>query len=593
MKKLLLIPILLVFLCACAGAQSEPSVPAETPEATVEAATPVSGDDDPIVVAPTPVPATPPPVPTPTPEPTPEPTPTPVPVSETALSEKQRNLLLDETIETVYTHGLRQYLLRRADAKAERFMPFKPMDGIYHYEWILLGKTDDGAYCHVRAIGADAEGYLESRSVKETQLTAPESPYAILVRPHGILYSMRDIDSAIAAHANYEPVRVLGVDERFAAVLTPEGETGYVQLGQIQFVSRETFDTYLRQSCETPENTFSREALVSDAETFVGVKYTDAASLLFDLLRSEGLHFNEAYYRFYQKPLDNETLYPKKLYIAPVYNSLAFKLFNSAGDLVTLDGSETEWAYIDSYDALEPGDLVFFSDMAGKGNAIVPDVEVVIHGRFSGDVTGCGLYLGDGRMLTVENGAGEIVEIDETAANAFECGRRIFPSVTDEKAHLIEVVISMVYDRLGTPYSNGKRIGDASYDCSGILNWAFRSLGYRRGFRNELSLDMTASEFGGIETLVSETRRITFVDPGIPRRDHEALKTHQRGDIIVLLNEKRNKVGHVMLYLGDNTVIHSTTVDAKYRGTLVAKFRTHLQYLYAGTRRIESITPIS
>ena len=61
----------------------------------------------------------------------------------------------------------------------------------------------------------------------------------------------------------------------------------------------------------------------------------------------------------------------------------------------------------------------------------------------------------------------------------------------------------------------------------------------------------------------------------------------------MLLNEKRNKVGHVMLYLGDNTVIHSTTVDAKYRGTLVAKFRTHLQYLYAGTRRIESITPIS
>ena len=104
---------------------------------------------------------------------------------------------------------------------------------------------------------------------------------------------------------------------------------------------------------------------------------------------------------------------------------------------------------------------------------------------------------------------------------------------------------------------------------------------------------MTASEYGGIESIVSETHRITFVDPGIPRKDREALKEHQRGDIIVLLNEKRNKVGHVMLYLGNNTVIHSTTVDGKYRGTLVAKFRTHLQYLYAGTRRIESVAPIN
>ena len=46
-----------------------------------------------------------------------------------------------------------------------------------------------------------------------------------------------------------------------------------------------------------------------------------------------------------------------------------------------------------------------------------------------------------------------------------------------------------------------------------------------------------------------------------------------------------------MVYLGDNTVIHSTTIAGRYRGTLIAKFRNHLQGLYTSSQRIESIVP--
>jgi hypothetical protein len=46
-----------------------------------------------------------------------------------------------------------------------------------------------------------------------------------------------------------------------------------------------------------------------------------------------------------------------------------------------------------------------------------------------------------------------------------------------------------------------------------------------------------------------------------------------------------------MVYLGNNTVIHSTTIEGNYRGTLIARFRSHLQGLYTSSRRIESIKP--
>ena len=80
---------------------------------------------------------------------------------------------------------------------------------------------------------------------------------------------------------------------------------------------------------------------------------------------------------------------------------------------------------------------------------------------------------------------------------------------------------------------------------------------------------------------------------GFQDRERDDLAKLERGDLILLLNERRNKIGHVMVYLGNNTVIHSTTISGRYRGTLVAQFRNHLHSLYASSRRIESIVPAS
>ena len=279
--------------------------------------------------------------------------------------------------------------------------------------------------------------------------------------------------------------------------------------------------------------------------------------------------------------------------MTPAYNSLLFKLFNSAGDLVTCNGNETEWAYIENYEAIEPGDLLFFADDSYKGQSVTTGSEVVLHGKYSGDVTGCGLYLGEGRMLTVKNGVVWDVEIDQISVKVFDCARRIYPKVVDEKAHFIECMISIIYDRLGTPYNSVRRIGDVSYDCSGLLCWILRGYDYRRPYPKQPALDITATAFGHLDELVGPRNRIKFVDTGITDNDAASLANLRRGDLVFLLNEKRNKIGHVMIYLGNDTVIHSTTIDYKYRGTLVAKFRPHLKNLYASSRRIDSIIPNS
>ena len=356
-------------------------------------------------------------------------------------------------------------------------------------------------------------------------------------------------------------------------------------------MTEEEFLAQLHQSCEEPESTYSVETLLADVSEFAGKPYADPAALLFDRLRFEGLHFNESYYVYYQKPLEDETLYPKHLYVASIYNTLLFKLFNSAGDLVTCDGEETEWKYIAKYEEIEPGDLLFFADDYGKGDAVIKDVEVVVHGPYSGDLTGCGLYLGEGRMFTVWNGVAVDMEIDPVTANCFDSARRICPRVEDARAHFIECMISMIYDRLGTPYHSIRRAGDASYDCSGILCWVFRSYDFHRSNQQESNLDLTAAAWAQVKELVSPTMRVTFTDTGITR-ENRALENLQRGDLVTLMNEGRNKTGHVMIYLGNNTVIHSTRINPRYQGTLVARFRPHLQSLYSWSRRIESVTPV-
>ena len=197
-------------------------------------------------------------------------------------------------------------------------------------------------------------------------------------------------------------------------------------------------------------------------------------------------------------------------------------------------------------------------------------------------------------MLTVRNGVVVDVEIDSISEKYFDCARRISTTVVDEKAHLIECLISMTYDRLGTPYNSVRRIGDESYDCSGLINWLFRCYDYLAENGNEPILDVTAAGWSNnVNAIRNSKNRIVFANTSIPRDNREALTSLERGDFVFLLNERRNKTGHVMIYLGNNTVIHSTRIEGNYRGTLVARFRPHLQSLYCNSRRIESITPIN
>ncbi|MBR3130445.1 MAG: C40 family peptidase, partial [Clostridia bacterium] len=499
-----------------------------------------------------------------------------------------------ESLEFVATRGKNPSLLKEPAAGSDRIYPFRSSDAVVQYEWIVLdrieGKSD--TFLHVRAVGADAEGYLSSRYAQPSMLSAPESTYAMMVRPRGLIYCGRTQDATIVAHADYEVVRVFGVTDAYACVVNAEGKTGYAELGQIQFIDRETFDAYLHQSCETPESTFDRDELPEIGEAYIDQPYQNSAEFVYALLTATGLHFNEGYYRYYQKPLDQEKLYPHGLYRDNVYNTLLYKLFNSSGQHVTSNGQETEWAYIDSFDDIEPGDLLFFSDTSGKGDPVIQDVEVVIHGKYSGDVTDCGIYLGENLMLTVRRGVVAEIEIDQIMQYNFDCARRIYPHVYDERAHFIENMITMIYDRLGTPYSNGKRVGDASYDCSGIINWVLRAYDYDR-YRNPslIPIEITATAFGHLEAIYSPDNTITFKDTGIHSRENEDLAKLERGDIVLLLNERRNKIGHVMIYLGNNTVIHSTTISGRYRGTLVARFRNHLHSLYSSSQRIDQIIP--
>jgi cell wall-associated NlpC family hydrolase len=70
--------------------------------------------------------------------------------------------------------------------------------------------------------------------------------------------------------------------------------------------------------------------------------------------------------------------------------------------------------------------------------------------------------------------------------------------------------------------------------------------------------------------------------------DVTTLTDLKRGDLIFLVGETQPRISHVMLYLGDMRVIHSTTVTDFYRGTLVAGFRPELQGLYANALRMVS-----
>lgn len=533
-----------------------------------------------------------------TPAPTATPAPTPRPTSYLGEAEADALLLAMDELLLLRARGNRIWLYEAPDLAAPRENARNLSTSAAYSEVIVLeevaGTDEDGAptpFYRVRTAFDGTEGYMPVQQTRESVLAAEGvAGFALMQRPGCALYRAPSLQSDVLARADYQAVRVLGTVRDFAFVVTQQERYGFMDPAQLRMTTRDEIEQYLAAGTVAhAQEPFRPEAFAAAVEARAGEAAASAEELIVEELTRAGLYFSPGYYGHFVKPLGDVQLYPLGLYQAPVYNSLLFRLWNSAGNLVQYRGGETEWAHIGDYADVQRGDLLFFAEYGAADLAVVPTYEVVLRGPDSGYVTACGVALGDDRMLTVQEGRAVIVErVSESPLIAyFDCARRIHPSVVDEAAHLCETLISAMYDRLGTPYSNARRTGDASYDCSGIVCWGLRSAGVRRFLRDdELQMwETTASGLANIERLYRGEEEIAFHKLNERLRAVEDIARLERGDVVFLYNERGSRIGHVMVCLGGGNVIHSTTVTELYEGTLVAGFRPELQELYACARR--------
>ena len=332
------------------------------------------------------------------------------------------------------------------------------------------------------------------------------------------------------------------------------------------------------------------DALIRELQA--GIDQGTMADRIFVALGRLGLDFDPFYYRVYQKALDDDERYPR-FYKDDVYNSLLFKLFNTAGELVHYDGHRTQWEYVPAGGALQKGDILFFTEPLEKGSSGVLDgYEFVVRGPYSGALTGCGVYMGDDQVLLLRGGQVKAVAWTEALQRTLDSARRIHLEVYDEKQMIVEDMIAQIYDCLGTPYSNFNRTGDFSFDCSGIISWCFERMElYPKGYVYYKFTETTASGRASITDYVWHGKKLVHMVVPVTLEDgHKSLDGFERGDIVFLLGSGGGKIGHVMVYLGDGRVIHSTYINSKYSGTVVANFRRALQKDYYTSLRIESVS---
>lgn len=548
---------------------------------------------------------TPSPTPTPTPSPTPSPSPTPTPTPAPTPNPKYALLRTDDEEMKVYTFKRASLQLYERPEKDSGSVSLRPYGSYPDGSSFLLLEpaieTDDGNFFRVRYLRTGAEGYAREDDLVESRVFGgTNSYYGILARPNAILWNTPHMGSAtVVSRESYEAVRVLGLagrNDMYAYVLTERGTAGYVIASMIMKSNRTDVLACIDDEASQDAAPFDAAAFADAAAAREGAEAPSGAALVRTLLESMGLYFDPYYYTYFQKPLYDKNLYASRLYTDDMYNSLAFKLFNTSGSLVQSNGKPTQWLYFDDPEQLEKGDLLFFAGVPEKAVAIDQGYRVVFYGKYSGYITDCGIYLGDDRMLTVADGVVTLVEgVFASAseyAQKFDSARRILPRVTDERAYVIETMISNIYDRLGTPYSNGQRLGDRAYDCSGIVCWSLGSMGFKLNERQKLYMDMddgetTAQGLSMQTSLYWEAGGKTVEMLSLSREvgNSEDLDKLERGDLVFCRNGKNTRVGHVMVYLGNNTVIHSTTVTARYRGTLIAEIRPHLRNLYYYTRR--------
>ena len=232
---------------------------------------------------------------------------------------------------------------------------------------------------------------------------------------------------------------------------------------------------------------------------------------------------------------------------------------------------------------------MFFAEYGAGDTVEVETYQVVLRGPDSGYITAAGIYLGDDSMLWVHGGQVETLTQLSTSSiwTYFDSARRVQPEVTDDISNLLESMISSAYDRLGTPYDNFCRMGEASYDCSGLIGWALRRAGATQIKSGDKQFrETTASGLAHLELLYYNGKKFPVKYVSKSSGDVTTISQLQRGDMIFLVGETQPRISHVMLYLGDMRVIHSTTVTDFYRGTLVAGFRPELQGLYTNAIRI-------
>ena len=561
-------------------------------------------------IAATEIPAT--PVPTETPEPTPEitpePTPEPTPTPHVAVyygEDAWDNLFMDQKDLKVLGAARKRVILydEPQEEKDAEQLKNRTTYGIYDIVVLDTVTGEDGNdYYYVQSSFSLDRGYMPVSKTTESVIYDPEvtGKYAIMTRPGSYIFYTTNVEDKLVAQENYNAVRILGSkmqgkNTKFYYVATQDGHFGFMQPEQLSIVTREQMEQYLAYGkIEDCEESFSLESFTDTVEQLEGTQATSMSEFVYEQLEKAGVFFQPGYYRYLRKPLGNKELYPNGFYQDDVYNSRVYKLWNSAGNLVkTEDSDEMEWEYIDDYKDVQRGDLIFFSEYRSSDKPIIDNVEVVFRGKYSGYITDCAVALGDDRILLADNGIVKVVESFSSTSKFkyFDSARRIHNSVEDVKAHLWEMVICAIYDRLGTPYNNFSRLGDVSYDCSGIICWAMRSLGVHRSKITMKTLlpETTASGWGTTRLiyLADGTKcEMNYVNPYTGVK--EDIKNLERGDLVLLFGSK-HKIQHIMVYLGNNTVIHSTTINEKYRGTLVAQIRTELRNLYYGANRMTAV----
>ena len=400
----------------------------------------------------------------------------------------------------------------------------------------------------------------------------------------------------VLGRESYHLLYVHSIRKEFYYVTTQEGRTGYVKISSVTPLSMADLEAYMSAAMELryTADHYSPDAFV--AEVTALESRGSMEERIYQALCRLGLDFEPFYYRVFRKDLQDSKKYPQ-FYKDEIYNSLVFKLFNSTGSLAYYNGHRTQWEYVPVNGTLQKGDILFFSELPKRSKGIVRDCEFVVAGQHSGNITDCALYLGDDSILYMKSG--KMVRMDGFAASelykSFDSARRIHLDVYDDKQLIIEDMIAQTYDCLGTPYNNIQRTGDFSFDCSGLVSWLLvRMELYPKGFVYYKWLESPASGLSNITDYIWHGEKLVHMETPVPvRSELKSLDGFERGDIVFLSGTKGGIVSHVMIYLGEGRVIHSTTVTKgymTYAGTVVANFRKELQRLYCTSLRIESIS---